>query len=107
MLYTFAGEYARRDEAEGATLALATLVKYHGDEKVRPEAKEKLGSSSTAADGMVEGQDPLGLLIAVSTAWPRTPRGRTCRRPCRRIRRSAARDSGTSVRRRAARPAVH
>jgi outer membrane protein assembly factor BamD len=64
MLYTFAGEYARRDEAEGATLALATLVKYHGDEKVGREAKEKLGSSSTAADGMVEGQDPLGLLIA-------------------------------------------
>ena len=64
MLYTFADEYARRDEAEGATLALATLVKYHGDEKVGREAKEKLGSSSTAADGMVDGQDPLGLLIA-------------------------------------------
>ena len=64
VLYRFADEYARRDEAEGATLALATLVRHHGDEKVGREAKEKLGSSSTAADGMVDGQDPLTLLIA-------------------------------------------
>jgi outer membrane protein assembly factor BamD len=64
VLYRFADEYARRDEAEGATLALATLVRHHGDEKVGREAREKLGSSSTAVDGMVDGQDPLGLLIA-------------------------------------------
>jgi outer membrane protein assembly factor BamD len=63
VLYRFAEEYARRDEAEGATLALATLARHHADEKVGREARERLGGS-TAVDGLVDGQDPLDLLIA-------------------------------------------
>jgi outer membrane protein assembly factor BamD len=62
VLYRFADEYARRDEAEGATLALATLVRHHPDEEVGRKARERLGS--TTADGLVEGQDPLDLLLA-------------------------------------------
>jgi outer membrane protein assembly factor BamD len=107
MLYTFAGEYARRDEAEGATLALATLVKYHGDEKVGRRRRRSSARPPRRRTGWSKARTRSGSSSPVSTAWPRTPRGRTCRRPCRRIRRSAARDSGTSVRRRAARPAVH
>jgi outer membrane protein assembly factor BamD len=63
LLSRFADEYARRNEAEGATLALATLVRHHGDEPVGREARERLGDS-TAVDGLVGGQDPLDVLIA-------------------------------------------
>jgi len=63
VLSRFADEYARRDEPEGATLALATLARHHGEERVGREARERLGAS-TSADGLVEGQDPLDLLLA-------------------------------------------
>jgi len=63
VLYRFADEYARRDEAEGATLALATLVRHHGDQQVGRDARERL-AASTPVEALVEGQDPLDLLIA-------------------------------------------
>ncbi len=63
VLYRFADEYARRDEVEGATLALATLVRHHGEDRVGREARERL-AGSTAVDGLVDGQDPLDLLLA-------------------------------------------
>ena len=62
VLYRFAEEYARRDEPEGATLALATLVKHHPDTRVGREARERLGS--TSVEGVSEGQDPLDRLLA-------------------------------------------
>jgi outer membrane protein assembly factor BamD len=63
VLYRFAEEYARRDESEGATLALATLVRHHGDQQVGRDARERL-AASTPVEALVEGQDPLDLLIA-------------------------------------------
>src|SRR6185503_2809346 len=62
VLYRFAEEYTRRDEPEGATLALATLVKHHPDDRVGREARERLGN--TPVEGVSEGQDPLDLLLA-------------------------------------------
>jgi outer membrane protein assembly factor BamD len=58
-LYGFAQEYARRDEAEGATLALATLVRHHPEAPLGKEARERLGAEAAALDG----QDPLPLLV--------------------------------------------
>jgi outer membrane protein assembly factor BamD len=63
VLYRFAEEYARRNETEGATLALATLVRHHGGEQVGREARERLGAS-TQVEGLVDGQDPLDLLLS-------------------------------------------
>src|SRR5262249_30215147 len=57
VLYRFADEYARRDEAEGATLALATLVRHHGEEQVGREARDRLGTA-VSPDGLVDGQEP-------------------------------------------------
>jgi len=62
VLYRFAEEYARRDEPEGATLALATLAKHHPNDRVGREARERLGSAPV--EGVSEGQDPLDLLLA-------------------------------------------
>jgi outer membrane protein assembly factor BamD len=59
-LYSFAQAYAARDESEGATLALATLVQHHPDGRLGREAKERLGDARVSADG----EDPLRLLIA-------------------------------------------
>ncbi len=58
-LWTFAETYADRDEREGATLALATIVRHHGDGPVAVEARERLGRN-LAADGV----DPLPLFLA-------------------------------------------
>jgi outer membrane protein assembly factor BamD len=63
VLYRFAEEYARRGEPEGATLALATLARHHGTERVGREARERLGVD-TSVDGLLDGQDPLPLLLA-------------------------------------------
>ena len=59
-LYAFAQAYAARDEAEGATLALATLARHHPDDPLGREAKERLGKDASALDG----EDPLPILIA-------------------------------------------
>ncbi|HYR97155.1 MAG TPA: outer membrane protein assembly factor BamD [Candidatus Binatus sp.] len=59
-LYSFAQAYAARDESEGATLALATLVKHHPDGPLGREAKQRLGDASVSVDG----EDPLRLLVA-------------------------------------------
>ncbi|HJQ85123.1 MAG TPA: outer membrane protein assembly factor BamD [Candidatus Binatia bacterium] len=59
-LYAFAQTYAARDEAEGATLALATLARHHPDGTLGREAQRRL----TEADASVAGDDPLALLVA-------------------------------------------
>jgi outer membrane protein assembly factor BamD len=59
-LYLFARTYASRDENDGATLALATLVRHHPGGKLANEARDRLGTAAPAADG----QDPLPLLLA-------------------------------------------
>jgi outer membrane protein assembly factor BamD len=59
-LYAFAEAYAARDEAEGATLALATLVRHHPGTPVGREAQQRLGDAKIGLDG----DDPLPLLVA-------------------------------------------
>jgi outer membrane protein assembly factor BamD len=59
-LYAFAQAYAARDEDEGATLALATLVRHHPDGPLGREARERLAEGSASVDG----DDPLRLLVA-------------------------------------------
>jgi outer membrane protein assembly factor BamD len=61
-LYGFAVEYTRRDEAEGATLALATLAKYHPSGALAREARQRLGTGEPAPSPL-EGPDPLPLLV--------------------------------------------
>jgi hypothetical protein len=51
--------YAARDEPEEANLALATLVRYHGDSQLGREARDQLKSLDPS-----EGQDPLPMLVA-------------------------------------------
>jgi outer membrane protein assembly factor BamD len=58
-LYAFAQAYAARDEAEGATLALATLVRHHPDGPLGHEARQRLADGDVALDGT----DPLDLLV--------------------------------------------
>jgi outer membrane protein assembly factor BamD len=58
-LYAFARAYEARDEAEGATLALATLVRLHPDDPLAREAREQLGPETPAPEG-----DPLPLLLS-------------------------------------------
>jgi len=55
----FAKAYTARQEPEEANLALATLVRYHGNSEQGRDAREKLGSLDPAA-----GQDPLPMLVA-------------------------------------------
>jgi outer membrane protein assembly factor BamD len=58
-LDAFARSYAEREETEGATLALATLVRYHPDDPLGKKARQRLG-----ADGVpLDGADPLPLLL--------------------------------------------
>lgn len=61
VLSDFAKAYAKRDEPEGATLALSTLVRHHGDGPLGREARERLGADATAQ--ALDGQDPLPLLV--------------------------------------------
>jgi outer membrane protein assembly factor BamD len=58
-LYTFAQAYAKRDEDEGATLALSTLAHHHPDGPLGKEARERLKGADSASGG----QDPLPLLL--------------------------------------------
>jgi len=58
-LYAFAQTYAARDEAEGATLALATLVRHHPDNPRGREARERLADAKVSLDG----DDPQNLLL--------------------------------------------
>jgi outer membrane protein assembly factor BamD len=60
VLYQFAGAYTERQESEGATLALATLVRYHPDDPLAAEARARLGLELDALGGA----DPLPLLQA-------------------------------------------
>jgi outer membrane protein assembly factor BamD len=59
-LYAFAQAYAAREEDEGATLALATLVRHHPDGPLGREAKDRLADGHVSLDG----DDPLNLLVA-------------------------------------------
>ena len=59
-LYRFAQVYAARNEAEGATLALAALARHHPEGPLGREAKERLG----AAAALLDGDDPMKLLLA-------------------------------------------
>ena len=59
-LYAFAQAYAARDEAEGATLALATLARHHASGPHGREAQRRLADAKVSVDG----DDPLQLLIA-------------------------------------------
>jgi outer membrane protein assembly factor BamD len=61
LLYRFAQEYARRDEPEGTTLALATLVRHHPDGGLARDAAARLGTDG--ARTLLDGQDPLPLLV--------------------------------------------
>jgi outer membrane protein assembly factor BamD len=54
----FAKVYAARDEPEEANLALATLVRYHGDSQIGRDARSQLTLDPA------EGQDPLPMLVA-------------------------------------------
>jgi outer membrane protein assembly factor BamD len=58
-LYAFAQAYARRDDAEDATLALATLARYHPDGRLGAEARRRLGDHP-----YLDGADPLPALMA-------------------------------------------
>jgi outer membrane protein assembly factor BamD len=60
-LYTFAQDYARRKEDDGATLALATLVHHHPDGPLASDARRRLGEKNP----LVEGEDPLPVLIGL------------------------------------------
>jgi outer membrane protein assembly factor BamD len=59
-LYRFAEWYADREENEGATLALATIVRHHPDHPLSVDARERLGDGMAEADGT----DPLPRLVA-------------------------------------------
>jgi outer membrane protein assembly factor BamD len=59
VLYRFAGVYTKRNEPEGATLALATLARHHPEGPLGSEARQRLESEQAALDG----PDPLPLLI--------------------------------------------
>jgi outer membrane protein assembly factor BamD len=59
-LYRFAEWYAARDENEGATLALATLVRHHPSHPLSLDARERLGDTVQDIDGV----DPLPRLVA-------------------------------------------
>lgn len=58
-LYGFAQAYARRKEDDGATLALATLVRHHPDGPLGRDAKHRLEGTP----GTLDGSDPLPLLV--------------------------------------------
>jgi outer membrane protein assembly factor BamD len=68
-LHDFAIGYAKRDEPEGANLALATLVRYHPDGPLGREAKEQLVGKSVNLDG----QDPLPVLVGLIDRMRETP----------------------------------
>jgi outer membrane protein assembly factor BamD len=57
-LYTFAQTYVRREEAESATLALATLARHHPENPLGIEARQRLGEHESLA-----GDDPLPRLM--------------------------------------------
>ena len=59
-LFLFADTYAVRQEPQGATLALATIVRYHPDGPVGRDAQERLAASKVSLDG----SDPRQLLVA-------------------------------------------
>jgi outer membrane protein assembly factor BamD len=59
-LYAFAQEYARRDEPEGATLALATLAHHHAEGRLGRDARRRLGENGLPD---LDGRDPLPLLL--------------------------------------------
>src|ERR1041384_8787005 len=59
-LYAFAQAYAARAEDEGATLALAALVRHHAATPLGREAQRRLGDAKVTLDG----DDPLPLLVA-------------------------------------------
>src|SRR6185369_11553762 len=61
VLFTFARAYDAREESEGATLALATLVRHHPDDPLAREARERLGTGGASA---IDGDDPLPLLVS-------------------------------------------
>src|SRR5438874_5488876 len=58
-LSAFAKAYADRNEPEGATLALATLARYHPDGPLGTDARHRLGPATPYLDGV----DPLPLLV--------------------------------------------
>jgi outer membrane protein assembly factor BamD len=61
LLYRFAEAYSDREEQEGATLALATLIRSHPDGHLGRDARERLGSDTGT---LLDNQDPLPLLLA-------------------------------------------
>ena len=58
-LYLFARAYERRDEPQGASLALATLVRHHPEGPVAVQARQELSPGAQAAEA-----DPLPDLLA-------------------------------------------
>jgi outer membrane protein assembly factor BamD len=58
-LYLFATAYGRRAEGEGASLALATLLRHHPEGPLAVQAREQLGHGPKVAD-----EDPLPELLA-------------------------------------------
>jgi outer membrane protein assembly factor BamD len=58
-LYDFANLYASRKEPEGATLALATLARYHPEHPLAADARRLLGPEGAGLDGT----DPLPRLV--------------------------------------------
>ncbi|HZP42021.1 MAG TPA: outer membrane protein assembly factor BamD [Candidatus Binatia bacterium] len=59
-LYAFAKLYASRKENEEATLALATLVRYHPDNPLAADARRRLGPDDSV---YLDGHDPLPVLM--------------------------------------------
>jgi outer membrane protein assembly factor BamD len=57
-LYAFAQAYAKRDEPESATLALATLARHHPETPLGIEARQRLGDHAS-----LDGEDPLPVLM--------------------------------------------
>jgi outer membrane protein assembly factor BamD len=68
-LHDFALGYAKRDEPDGANLALATLVRYHPDGPLGRDARERLAEAPASLDG----QDPLPLLVGRIDRLRETP----------------------------------
>lgn len=60
-LYAFAKLYASRKENEEATLALATLLRYHPDNPHAADARHRLGPDDTV---YLDGHDPLPALVS-------------------------------------------
>ena len=58
-LFTFANAYERRDEPQGASLALATLIRHHPEGPVAVQAREQLGRGAQPTEA-----DPLPELLA-------------------------------------------